>query len=74
MTTGGHRIGLLLDCGMGEDLIQRHIQVRVYLSLSLSRSLSDYGIGEDLIQRHIQVCVYVCLYLSLSLPLRLWYG
>ena len=40
VTTGGHRIGLLLDCGMGEDLIQRHIQVCVYVCLYLSRSLS----------------------------------
>ena len=26
VTTGGHRVGLVLDCALGEDLVQRHLQ------------------------------------------------
>ena len=29
MTKGGHRIGLVLDCGIEDDLRIRHVQVGV---------------------------------------------
>jgi len=47
VTTGGHRIGLLLDCALGEDLVARHLQAADAVRATLGINVASYLVTEQ---------------------------